>query len=60
MIEGLQNGTVTVTEVMKDAKAKAEFSVQRNIDAVQSLVSVAGAIQTGADQGLLIARDAEH
>ena len=60
MIEGLQNGTVTVTEVMKDAKAKAEFSVQRNIDAVQSLVSVAGAIQTAADQGLLIARDAEH
>ena len=60
MIEALQNGTIAVTEVMKDAKSKAEFSVQRNTDAVVSLASVADAIQTAAEQGLLIAGDAEH
>lgn len=60
MIEALQAGTIAVTEVMKDAKSKADSSVASTAAVVESLVNVAGAIQRAADQGVRIARDAEH
>lgn len=60
MIEALQSGTVAVTQVMKEAKAKADFSVGRTAEAVTSLADAAEAIHRAADQGLCIARDAEH
>jgi methyl-accepting chemotaxis protein len=60
MIEALQAGTVAVTSVMRDAKAKADAGVISTAAVIESLVEVVKTIQAASDQSIQIAKDTEH